>query len=379
MEQPVWQGSSTFNPGQTPLQLFDTDPIFQNDADKVARFCAIRLGYPQMDVELSSGSFYACFEEAVSTYGNEIYHYKIRDNYLSIEGSPKDTPLNNRVIDPSLSRLVELSKNYGTEVDVGGKVTKHTGLLPLHVGTQEYDLDQWAIDEGITGGIEIRRIFYQATPAMLRYFDPYAGTGYGVQSLMDAFGFGGMSPGVSFMLMPASFDLMKIQAIEFNDQIRKSAYTFELVNNQLRVFPRPKTEGTLVFEYMKITDKYGNHISSSTGSISNVGEVPYEEVVYSHINSPGKQWIRNYTLALAKENLAYVRGKYQSLPVPGAETTLNQADLLADARTEKEALLTQLRDMLDNTSRQAQLERKANETEFMSRTLINVPMVIYVG
>jgi hypothetical protein len=130
---------------------------------------------------------------------------------------------------------------------------------------------------------------------------------------------------------------------------------------------------------MKITDKYGNHISSSTGSISNVGEVPYEEVVYSHINSPGKQWIRNYTLALAKENLAYVRGKYQSLPVPGAETTLNQADLLADARTEKEALLTQLRDMLDNTSRQAQLERKANETEFMSRTLINVPMVIYVG
>ena len=97
--------------------------------------------------------------------------------------------------------------------------------------------------------------------------------------------------------------------------------------------------------------------------ITNVGEVPYENPSYTGINSVGRQWIFKYTLALAKELLAYVRGKYQTVPVPGSEATLNQADLLTDARAEKRQpyFLTNLREMLDQTSRQAQLERKANE------------------
>ena len=93
----------------------------------------------------------------------------------------------------------------------------------------------------------------------------------------------------------------------------------------------------------------------------------------------GRQWVFRYTLALAKELLAYVRGKYQTVPVPGSEATLNQADLLTDARSEKESLLTQLKEMLDQTSRQAQLERKANEGENLKKTLGDVPMTIYVG
>ena len=84
-------------------------------------------------------------------------------------------------------------------------------------------------------------------------------------------------------------------------------------------------------------------------------------------------------LTLAKELLAYVRGKYQTVPVPGSEATLNQADLLTDARAEKEALITNLREMLDQTSRQAQLERKANEGDNLKKTLGDVPMTIYIG
>ena len=222
-------------------------------------------------------------------------------------------------------------------------------------------------------------MFYQAPPAILRYFDPYAGTGTGIQSLLDAFDFGSYSPGINFLLMPASYDMLKVQAIEFNDQIRRSAYSFEIVNNQLKIFPIPKEAGNLYIEYYKIDDKRSPLVESGTNLISNVGEVPYSNPVYNQINSVGKQWIYRYTLALARELLAYVRGKYTTVPIPGSEATLNQADLLADARSEKIDLLGTLRDMLEQTSRLSQLERKKNENEYLQDTLKSIPFTIYVG
>ena len=375
----IWNGSSTFATGSTPFGFYDTDTAFQTDADKVASFCATRLGYPLMDVELQSGSFYACFEEAVTTYGNEVFQYKIRENYLSLEGSSTGSSANNKIVNPTLDRTIQISKNYGTEAEVGGFVTRYTGSLGLTASIQEYDLDQWATNQGITGGIEVRRVFYEAPPAILRYFDPYAGTGTGVQSLMDAFDFGSYSPGVNFLLMPASFDLLKVQAIEFNDQIRRSGYSFQIVNNKLTLFPIPTAASTLRFEYFKVDDKTAATLLDGSDLITNVGEVPYSNPNYGQINSVGKQWIYRYALALAKELLAYVRGKYQTVPVPGSEATLNQADLLTDARAEKAELLANLREMLDQTSRQAQLERKANEGDNLNRTLKEVPMTIYIG
>jgi len=375
----IWDGTANFSPGDTPFGFYDSDTVFQTDAERVAKFCATRLGYPMMDVELQEQNFYACFEEAVTTFGNEVLQYKIRENYINLEGSQTGSNLNNRLVEPTLSRIVQISKNYGTEAEVGGNVTRYTGSLAVSASKQDYDLDQWAINEGIEGGVEIRRVFYQAPPAILRYFDPYAGTGTGVQSLMDAFDFGSFSPGVNFMLMPVSFDLAKIQAIEFNDQVRKSGYSFELVNNKLRIFPKPTGNYNLKLEYYKLSDKDNAFSNQSTGLVTNVAEVPYENPVYAQINSVGKQWIFRYTLALAKELLAYVRGKYQTVPVPGSEATLNQADLLADSRAEKTELLGQLREMLDQTSRQSQLERKANESDNLRRTLSDVPYAIYIG
>ena len=381
----TWDGSSTFTTGSTPFGFYDSDSEFQTDADKVSVFCATRLGYPLMDVELQSGSFYACFEEAVTIYGNEVFQYKIRENYLSLEGANTGSNLNSSLVDPILNRTIQIAKSYGTEAEVGGNLTKYTGSLTLTRNIQEYDLDQWATDNNVTGSngaadIEIRRIFYKAPPAILRYFDPYAGTGTGIQSLMDAFDFGSFSPGVNFLLMPASYDVLKIQAIEFNDQIRRSAYTFELVNNKLKVFPVPVSSGgILVFEYNKLSEKRDLSPNDAGGLITNVGEVPYSNPTYGEINSVGRQWIFRYTLALARELLAYIRGKYTTVPVPGAEATLNQADLLTDARSEKEALITNLREMLDQTSRQSQLERRASETDNLNKVLSGVPYTIYVG
>ena len=385
----IWNGTSSFSPGQTPFGFYDSDPQFQQNADKVAKFCAIRLGYPLMDVELNSGSFYACFEEAVTTYGNEVYQAQVVQNYLSLEGGPTGSNLNNSVITPSIQNTIRISEAYGTEAGVGGNVRKYSGSIAVTGSQQTYDLEQWAIDQGITGSIEIRKVFYEAPPAIMRYFDPYAGTGTGIQSLMDAFDFGSYSPGVNFLLMPVSYDILKVQAIEFNDQVRKSAYSFEIVDNQLKLFPVPTRAGYIWFEYYKVSEKQGlsdnaNTAGGGPGSggatpISNISNVPYTNPSFTQINAPGREWIYRYTLALAKELLAYVRGKYTTVPIPGSEATLNQQDLLSDARTEKTALLEKLRGDLDATSRQAQLERKAAEVESMNKVLTQVPMVIYVG
>lgn len=376
----IWGGSSTFATGQTPFGFYDSDSEFQADADKVAKFCGTRLGFPLMDVELQSGSFYACFEEAVTTYGNEVFQYKIRENYMSLEGAETGSNLNTSLVDPTLNRTIQIAKSYGTEADIGGNITQYTGSLILTGSVQDYDLDAWATSQGIEGGIEIRKIFYQAPPAILRYFDPYAGTGTGLQSLMDAFDFGSYSPGVNFLLMPASYDVLKIQAIEFNDQIRRSSYSFEIINNKLKLFPIPTVSGgSIRFDYIKLSDKKNISPNDTGGLVTNIADVPYSNPTYANINSVGRQWIFRYTLALARELLGYIRGKYTTVPVPGSEATLNQADLLADARTEKEGLITNLREMLDQTSRQSQLERKASETENLNKVLSGVPYTIYIG
>ena len=375
----IWGGSSTFTTGSTPFGFYDTDTEFQTDADKVAKFVTNRLGYPLMDVELDSGSIYTCFEEAVTTYGNEVFKYKITENYMNFEGGLTGSSVNNRIVEPTMNKQVQIAKNYGTEAGVGGNVQKYTGSLALTASQQTYDLNDWAVNEGITGSIEMRKVFYEAPPAIQRYFDPYAGTGTGIQSLMSAFDFGSMSPGINFMMMPISYDVALLQGIEFNDQIRKSSYSFEIVANQLRIFPVPAADGTLFFEYYKEDDKSKLSFDDSLNKITNVAEVPYENPTYAYINSVGRQWIFNYSLALAKEMLAYIRGKYGTVPIPGSEATLNQADLLADARTEKEGLMTSLRDMLESTSRGKQLEGSAKEAEDLQNTLKAVPMTIFVG
>ena len=178
---PIWPGSSSFSPGDTPFGFYDSDTTFQTDADKVANFCARRLGYPLVEVELQDISFYAAFEEAITTYGNELYAYKIRDNQLTLEGSSTSNDLNNALITPSFEPIVRLTEQYGAEAGTGGNVPYHKGSIPVTASIQDYDLKKWAENEGITGSIEIKRLFYQASPAIVRYFDPYAGTGFGYQ------------------------------------------------------------------------------------------------------------------------------------------------------------------------------------------------------
>jgi hypothetical protein len=381
MNIPIWSGTSTFSPGETPFGFYDYDADFQRDADKVANFCARRLGYPLVDVELQDISFYAAFEEAITTYGNELYAYQIRDNQLDLIGINTSTPLNNSIVTPNFSSIIRLSQQYGSEAGTGGNITYYKGSIPLTASIQDYDLKQWAEDQGITGGIEIKRVFYEAPPAVVRYFDPYAGTGYGYQALFDSFGFGSFSPAINFLMMPLNYDLQTLQAIELNDMVRRSNYSFEMKNNVLRIFPIPNnSDAKMFFEYIKDSERIDSSVAApNTEAANNVSNIPYTNPSYALINSVGRQWIFEYTLALAKEILGLVRGKYTNIPIPGSEVTLNQQDLLTQAATDKLRLIEKLREYFDQTSRQASLERRAAEAGFRKNELAEVPFTIYIG
>ena len=378
----IYNGSSTFFPGETPFGFYDNDAVFQTDADKVVKWCAQRLGYPIENIELQDIQFYAAFEEAVTVYGNEVYQWKIRENYISMEGSSTGSALNNQVITPNLSSTIRIASTYGSEAGSGGTTTYYTASIPVTAGNQNYNLNTWAAQSASLqpgDSIEVKTVFQQTPPAIVRYFDPYAGTGTGIQSLLETFNFGSYSPGINFMLMPLNFDMLKLQAIELNDQVRKSAYSFDLINNQLRLFPIPVADTTLLFHYIKKSERNQAFISGSANNlITNISNVPYNNPVYSQLNSVGKMWIFQYTLALVKEMLAYVRGKYGTIPIPGSEVTLNQADLIADARSEKIALLEQLRTTLEDSSRTKQLEKRSMDEGFVNQTLQQVPLPFYI-
>ena len=382
---PIWAGASSFFPGDTPFGLYDNDVKFQSDVDKVSDWCAKRLGYPITDIELQPLNFFACFEEAISEYGAQVNTYNIRDNMLNLYGSATGSNLSGQKVSPNFGGLVELAEEYGTEAGSGGNVTYFTGSVSMSKSTQIYDLTDSSIvslESGTAGTdeIEIKRIYHEAPPAIVKYFDPFVGTGLGSQQMLDNFGFGGFSPGVSFMMMPLYYDLARFQAIEFNDQIRKSGYSFQLVNDRLRVYPIPNGSNftKIHFDYILKSDR-SNALKGKTGTVSDFSNVPYENVTYANINAVGKQWIRRYTLALAKEMLGFIRGKYSAIPIPNAEVTLNGSDLLSAGQSEKEGLITELKDTLDTMSRQAQLERKQAEADAMQQQMNKIPLKIYVG
>jgi len=382
---PIYPGSSSFFPGDTPFGFYDNDYQFQQDADKVTKFCAQRLGWPIENVELQDVNFYTAFEEAVTVYGNELYAYRLRDNYLNLEGSLTSSNLNQAIITPSMANIIRISEQYGTEAGVGGNVNYYSGSIVLTGSQQDYDLDVWARDNGISGSnLEVKRVFYQGVPASADYY--FAG-GIGIGGSFGGFfgGLGGLAGygyGTNWFITPLSYNVGAIQQVELAQDILLSAFSFELINNKLRIFPVPTDADSGIniwFQYLLKDERLADSITQSPNQVSNVSNANYNNPVYTQINSIGRSWIFEYTLALCKEMLGYVRGKYTQVPIPGAEVTLNQADLLASATTDKAALIEKLRGYFDETSRQALLERRKNESDYAQSELNKTPMTIFIG
>jgi hypothetical protein len=379
----------------TPFGIYDNDSEFKTDAPKTATWVARRLGYPIVNIELDNQQIWACFEESTSEYSAQVNQFNIRNNIDILRGQPKSNNQNfsQTLVDGSfLPTAVRMSQQYGTLAGVGGNTAIKKGYVNLTASVQIYDLINGAFDAE-TGNsisaslstsnstIDVTRVYHEATPAITRFFDPYSVGAQGTLNLMSELGFGNYSPAAQFLMMPLYEDILRMQAIEFNDQIRKSAHTFNIVDNKLEIFPIPTGAGMtrVYFEYMKRDEFEHDSQTIQADSLSDYSDIPYDFIQYSNINEVGKQWIRKYTLALAKELLGAIREKYNSIPIPDGEVSLDGAALRAEAQVEKDALVTQLRENLEEMSRIKVMENKAHESTHQQEMLRKVPLKIYVG
>jgi len=376
--------------GSTPHGIYDTDSEFQTDSLTVCKYVASKLGHPVMQLEFNSGSMYACFEEAVSEYSQQINHYNTRNwmwehygntttgsNFSSTGSHQAETP------NGGMS-LFTLSEQYGQAVNVGGNATMFTGSIVLTGSQQVYDLTSEAtLESSVDTGdrLEIQRVFNEGPAAISKFYDPFAGT-YDNIELLDSFGFGNVSPAVSYILRPISYDLARANAIETNDLIRKSAYSFELINNKLRIFPKVESGDVgskIYFHYYKRDDRIDVTQDFTVNKVSDPSNIPYKFIVYNEINSMGRNWIRKYTLALAKELLGIIRSKYAALPLPNGDVNMDGEALKAEGREEKANLLEELNTFLEAVSKKEQAATEQEVANSQQEVLNKAPLKIYIG
>ena len=374
---------------QTPYGTYDADSTFQTDILAVTKWVAKRLGYPVLQLEIPSGSIYACFEESINEYSYHINNYNIK-NWMWEQYGEKNRisgSLGTGSLDPVVPThgpSITLSEKYGQVVNMGGNVDLKKGYITLSGSAQDYDLqDVWASVSESGQRIEVQRVFNHMPSSITRFYDPYLGS-FDQRQLLDAFGFGNVSPAISFILKPISYDLARANMIETSDLVRKSAYSFELHNNNLRIFPRPTTSDTgekIWFEYYVKDDiRNTNPVSASMqGGVSDPSNVPYKFITYSSINAPGRQWIRKFTAALSKELLGIIRSKYSVLPIPDAEVTLDGEGLKAEGREEKTQLLEELKEFLESVSLTEKLKAEAEESNAQREVLAKAPLPIFIG
>ena len=378
----------------TPFGLYDSDSEFRADAPKTAVWVAKRLGYPVINIELDNQQIWACFEESTSEYSAQINQFNLRNNLDILKGQPKGKVANysQTLVEGSfLPTAVRMSQQYGTLAGVGGHTSIKKAYINLTPGQQKYNIMSASIDVETSASfttlfsgsstIDVTRMYHEATPAIARFFDPYSVGAQGTLNLISELGFGNFSPAAQFLMMPLYEDLMRMQQIEFNDHIRKSAHTFNIIDNKLEIFPIP-TEGTvsrIYFEYMSRDEFEHDSQTIQADSLSDYSDIPYDFIQYSNINDVGKQWIRKYTLALSKELLGAIREKYSNVPIPDGEVSLDGAALRAEAQVEKDELIKQLRENLEELSRKNVMENKAHESTHQQEMLRKVPLKIYVG
>ena len=308
-----------------------------------------------------------------------------------LRGQDNTNSFTQKLVDGAgLSTVYRIAQAYGSLVGVGGDVSIKKAYINLTPNVQKYDLsstlysaESASYGTALSGGVkrDIVRVFYESTPAITRFFDPYSVGAQGTLNLMSELGFGNYSPAAQFLLMPLYEDVMRMQQIEFNDHIRKSSHTFNIVNDSLEIFPVPFTGGLqkMYVEYFERDEFENNSAVVKSDVVADYSNIKYDFIPYMDINEVGKQWIRKYTLALAKELLGAIREKYSSIPIPDAEVSLDGAALRAEAQIEKDALIEQLRENLEELSRKNQFEIQKNSADYHQDMLRKVPLKLYVG
>lgn len=377
--------ANTLNP--TPFSAFDSDTDFQSDADSMFTFVRRKLGDDILSVELTKKQVWACFEESVFEYGKFVNEYMTKSQLSNMLGGATGSLSGSEARFPreTLEFLMRKAEPYATHAAVGGSHNVYSGSLVLSQSVQDYDIYQNLKDE--SGNLIVNysqnspktklRVFevYHFNPqAAYRFFDTTSAINY----LNNEFSFEAFTPETVFYVLPVFEDVLRAGQMDISNRVRRSNFSYQLIGTKLRLFPRPTAKSAGKKLWLKVgfvNDGLSPSYTDETlDGISNPSNLPYGNVSYSAINSMGRQWIRQYTLACSKEILGLVRSKFSSVPIPNGDLSLNGGDLISAGKEEKDKLRTELREMFDSLTYDKLIEGQATEATNLQTILKTVPI-----
>jgi len=379
--------ASTINP--TPFGFFDPDTSFQTEADSMVTFVKRKMGDDILSVELTNRQIWACFEEACCEYSHQIHQVKIKSELMNMLGVPTgSTDLTNKLPKQSLEYLMRQAEPYASYANVMGSYDPILGYIDLKAGVQDYNLYDslknvvsgtlvYGNGPGGVGNSKLRLIeIFQLEPLAAQQFllnasnvTNFLATNFNYESYVNS---------TVFYVLPVFEDVLRRGMLETAFRVRRSHYSYDVIGRQLRIYPIPATEFQLGKLFIKVAPPQNpldpSYEDSSIYGISGPQNMPLNNIPYVSITQPGRQWIRQYTLALARELLGLVRSKFQNIPIPNADLQLNGSDLVSQGREDKEKLITQLREFLDNLTNAKLLETAATAADNMIKQLRYVPV-----
>lgn len=380
----------------TAYGYFDDDVDFQIDADKVATFVKIKCGNPILSVELTNKMIWTSFEEATCEYSNQISKIKMRSDLMNMLGMPTGSAgdVINKYPRQTLEFLMRQAEPYSSVAGIGGSYDSQIGYFELTMGKQDYniytDLKSFAsgtlmLDTMATKGkIRISEIFH-FNPIVAQQFLLNAANV--TNFLAQNFNYESYVNSTIFYVLPVFEDVLRRSMLETANKVRRSQYSYEISGGNIRIYPIPSTDMQTGKLFVRTTTTQNPYLPSyqdeSINGVSGPNNVPYGNLTYKSINQPGRQWIREYTFALSKEILGHVRNKYKSIPIPNADLQLDGGELITQAREDKEKLLIEIKEFLENLTYDKMLENSATRAENIMKQLKMVPQsmgrAIYIG
>lgn len=371
----------------TPFGLFDDDISFQREADSMVTFVKRKLGDDILSVELTKKQIWACFEESLMEYGSIINENQAKSQLSNLLGIPTGSLLSgSEQLYPreTVEFMLRRAEPYAVEAGLGGVYTQMSGSIDLQVGQQDYDIyktlkdgdGNLIIDNAANspkGKIKIMEVFHFEPQAAYRFFDTNSALNY----LNNEFSFESFTPETIFYVLPVFEDVLRAGQLNLSYKVRRSNYTYRITGTKIRVYPIPsnQTPKKLWISVQFPADPLNPPITDdSLHGVSNLSNIPYGDLKFDRINSIGRQWIRQYALALSKELLGHIRSKFSSVPIPGSDLTLNGADLVSQGREDKNNLKEKLNELLSSLTYTKMLEDEASAAESLRSILKGIPV-----
>jgi hypothetical protein len=369
----------------TPFGFFDDDIQFQNEADASVTFVKRKLGDDILSVELTKRQIWACLEESALEYSSVINQYQAKSQLANLLGGPTGSLDGSEQKFPreNLEFMMRRAEPYSMEAGLGGSYNMMSGSISLKKDTQDYDLYTDLKDGSGTAlfdnevnnpktKMKIMEVFHFSSQAAYRFFDTTSAINY----LNNEFSFESFTPETVFYVLPVFEDVLRSGMLDMSSRVRRSNYSYKITGTKIRIFPTPTKDDQNLFIRVHFSPDPMNpsFADASIDGVSNLSNIPYGRLQYSRINSIGRQWIRQYALASAKELLGMIRSKFSTVPIPGADLQLNGTDLISQGREDKSSLKTKLEEMLNELTYSKMLEDEASASENLTRILKGIPI-----